>query len=413
MSVSSIPFLDLVTPHVELEQELTKVFQQAIRTAGFIGGPMIEKFEKAYATFCDTKDSVAVNSGTDALRFALMAAGVRTGDVVVTVPHTFIATTEAISQAGALPEFVDINERTYNMDPERLREYLEEKCTKDATGRLTSRRSGRRVTAIVPVHLYGQMADMDAILDLAKRFDLIVIEDACQAHGAQYFSRKHNRWLTAGSIGRAAAFSFYPGKNLGACGEAGAVTTNDPALASQIRMIRDHGQAKKYYHDVEGYNGRLDAIQAGLLHVKLQYLAKWNEQRRERAAEYQQLFEAAGNPVDAPDEPSWSRAVYHLYVVRSHDREGLMAYLKDAGIATGIHYPIPLHLQKAYSALNHLPGDFPRAERAAAEVVSLPMFPTLTREQQLSVVAAIGQFVDLEEDREVNESQLTTSERSS
>jgi dTDP-4-amino-4,6-dideoxygalactose transaminase len=389
----SIPFLDLVTPHVELEKELTEVFLQAIRTAGFIGGPMVENFEKAFAIFCETEHSVAVNSGTDALRFALMAAGVRAGDVVVTVPHTFIATTEAISQAGALPEFVDVDERTYNMDPEKLREYLEQKCTKDASGRLTSRRSGRPVTAIVPVHLYGQMADMDPILELANRFHLIVIEDACQAHGAQYFSRRENRWLTAGSIGRAAAFSFYPGKNLGACGEAGAVTTNDPGLAAQIRMIRDHGQAKKYYHDIEGYNGRLDALQAGLLHVKLQHLKKWNEQRRERAVEYKRLLEAAGSPVMAPYEPSGSRAVYHLYVVRTEDREGLMAFLKDAGIGTGIHYPIPLHLQKAYRERNYAAGDFPVTERAAAAIVSLPMFPNLTPAQQAQVVEKVASFV--------------------
>ncbi len=361
---------------------------------------MVENFEKAFAAFCDTKHSVAVNSGTDALRFALMAADVRVGDVVVTVPHTFIATTEAISQAGALPEFVDIDERTYNMDPERLREYLEKKCEKDASGKLISRRSGRPVTAIVPVHLYGQMADMDAILELANRFGLMVVEDACQAHGAQYFSRKQNRWLTAGSIGRAAAFSFYPGKNLGACGEAGAVTTNDEALAAQIRMIRDHGQAKKYYHDVEGYNGRLDAIQAGFLHVKLQYLAKWNEQRRKRAAEYKRLFETGSSPVNAPYEPSWSRAVYHLYVVRTEDREGLMAFLKDAGIGTGIHYPIPLHLQKAYRSLDYKPGDFPVTESAAAAIVSLPMFPNLTADQQSRVVEGVRNFVEAQADLE-------------
>jgi dTDP-4-amino-4,6-dideoxygalactose transaminase len=395
MSTSSgIPFLDLVTPHVELEQELTKVFQQALRTAGFIGGPMVENFERAFAAFCETKHSIAVNSGTDALRFALMAVGVRQGDVVVTVPHTFIATTEAISQAGALPEFVDIDEHTYNMDPEKLREYLEQQCTKDASGRLTSRRSGRPVTAVVPVHLYGQMADMDAILDLAERFDLMVVEDACQAHGAQYFSRRQNCWLTAGSIGRAAAFSFYPGKNLGACGEAGAVTTNDDGVAAQIRMIRDHGQAKKYYHDVEGYNGRLDAIQAGLLHVKLQHLANWNDERRQRAVEYKRLFEAAGNPVNAPNEPSWSRAVYHLYVVRTDDREGLMTVLKNESIGTGIHYPIPLHLQKAYRHLDYEEGDFPTCEKVAREIVSLPMFPQLRTEQQRKVVDAVAQFVE-------------------
>jgi len=401
VSNSNIPFLDLVTPHVELEQELTQVFQQALRTAGFIGGPMVEQFEKAFATFCDSKHSVAVNSGTDALRFALMAAGVRAGDVVVTVAHTFIATTEAISQAGALPEFVDIDERTYNMNSEKLREYLEEKCSKDSSGRLMSKRSGRPVTAIVPVHLYGQMVDMDAILELADRFSLIVIEDACQAHGAKYFSKKQNRWLTAGSVGKAAAFSFYPGKNLGACGEAGAVTTNDESIAAHIRMIRDHGQAKKYYHDIEGYNGRLDAIQAGLLHVKLQHLAKWTEQRRERAAEYGRLFQAAGNPVETPFEPSWSKAVYHLFVVRSGDREGLMSHLKDAGVGTGIHYPIPLHLQKAYTSMQYREGDFPVTERAAAEIVSLPMFPNLTPVQQARVVDEVRKFVEARADSEL------------
>jgi dTDP-4-amino-4,6-dideoxygalactose transaminase len=393
-SSDAVPFLDLVTPHIELEGELTQVFQQALRTANFIGGAMLEEFEQAFAKFCTTAHAVGVSSGTDALRFALTAAGVQPGDVVVTVPHTFIATTEAISQAGALPEFVDIDERTYNMDPEKLREYIEHKCTREASGKLISRRSGRPVTAVVPIHLYGQMADMDAILELAERFGFIVVEDACQAHGAQYFSRKHDRWFTAGSMGRAAAFSFYPGKNLGACGEAGAVTTNDPALAAQVRMIRDHGQAKKYYHDVEGYNGRLDAIQAGALQVKLSHLKQWNEQRRERAAEYNHLFESAGNTVSTPYEHTWSRAVYHLYVVRAEDRDGLMAHLKHVSIGTGIHYPIPMHLQKAYSSLGYVPGDFPNTERAAAAIVSLPMFPNLTSDQQERVVTEVRRFVE-------------------
>jgi dTDP-4-amino-4,6-dideoxygalactose transaminase len=281
-----------------------------------------------------------------------------------------------------------------NEPPARLQEYLEQKCTRDAAGKLISCRSGRPVTAIVPVHLYGQMADMDAILELASRFNLVVVEDACQAHGAQYFSRKRNCWLKAGSVGRAAAFSFYPGKNLGACGEAGAVTTNDGALAAQVKMIRDHGQAKKYYHDVEGYNGRLDAMQAGFLHVKLNHLATWNERRREHAAEYGRLFKAAGNPVETPYEPSWSRAVYHLYVVRTDDREGLMAYLKDRGIGTGIHYPIPLHLQKAYESLGYKAGDFPVTERVAGEIVSLPMFPQLKSEQQVTVARETLRFVN-------------------
>jgi dTDP-4-amino-4,6-dideoxygalactose transaminase len=389
---NSIPFLDLVTPHIELERELTDVFHQTLTTAGFIGGPMVEGFEKAFATFCESKFSVAVSSGTDALRFAIIACDIKPGDVVVTVPHTFIATTEAISQAGALPEFVDIDERTYNMDPEKLRQYFEVQCTRDKSGKLISRRSGRPVTAVVPVHLYGQAADMDAIQELADRYGLIVIEDACQAHGAEYFSRKRGRWMKAGSMGRAAAFSFYPGKNLGACGEAGAVTTSESGLAKKISMLRDHGQVQKYYHDVEGYNGRLDAVQAGLLHTKLSHLAKWNSQRRERADEH--LLAAADSPVTRPYEPSWSRAVYHLYVVRTQDRDGMMAHLKAKGIGSGIHYPIPLHFQKAYSALNYQPGSFPVCERLAAEILSLPMYPQLTAEQQSRVVKEIVQFTN-------------------
>jgi dTDP-4-amino-4,6-dideoxygalactose transaminase len=332
-----------------------------------------------------------VSSGTDALRFALMACGVRAGDVVVTVPHTFIATTEAISQAGALPEFVDIDEGTYNISVEMLRIFLEDGCIRDKAGKLISRRSQRPVTAVVPVHLYGQMADMDGILELAEQYGLAVVEDACQAHGAEYFSAKLNRWTKAGSMGRAAAFSFYPGKNLGACGEAGAVTTNDAYVAGKIRMLRDHGQAKKYHHDMEGYNGRLDAIQAGLLQTKLVHLAKWNALRRERADEYNRLL--AGNEVvTCPYEPSWSRAVYHLYVIRTHDRDGLMSYLTKSGIGTGIHYPVPLHLQKAYAALDYIAGDFPVAESVAAEIVSLPMFPHLTDLQQARVADEIRSF---------------------
>jgi dTDP-4-amino-4,6-dideoxygalactose transaminase len=388
---SSIPFLDLVTPHVELEQELTGVFRQALRTAGFVGGPVVEEFEKAFASFCGASHSIAVSSGTDALRFAIMACGVKPGDVVLTVPHTFIATTEAISQAGAMPEFVDIDEHTYNLSVEMLQQFLEERCTRDKAGKLISMRSGLPVTAVVPVHLYGQMADMDSILSLADQYGLTVIEDACQAHGAEYFSKKLDRWMKAGSMGRAAAFSFYPGKNLGACGEGGAVTTNDADVAGKIKVLRDHGQVKKYHHDIEGYNGRLDAIQAGFLHAKLAHLTKWNKQRRERADEYNRLL-AENEAVSCPHEPSWSSAVYHLYVIRTEDREGLMAHLGKAGIGTGIHYPVPLHLQKAYTSLNYSLEDFPVAARVAAEIVSLPMFPHLTAQQQVMVADAISAF---------------------
>lgn len=387
----SIPFLDLVTPHVELEQELTGVFRRALLSAGFIGGPMVEEFEEAFAAFCDTRHSIAISSGTDALRFAIMACGVEPGDVVLTVPHTFIATTEAISQAGATPEFVDVDERTYNLSVEMLQRFLQEQCTRDKSGKLISRRSGRPVTAVVPVHIYGQMADMDSILSLADQYGLTVIEDACQAHGAEYFSKKLNRWMKAGSMGRAGAFSFYPGKNLGACGEAGAVTTDDARIADKIKMLRDHGQSKKYYHDVEGYNGRLDAIQAGLLHAKLAHLENWNTLRRERAATYSRLL-AGNEALSLPYEPSWSRAVYHLYVVRTNDRDGMMDHLKRAAIGAGIHYPIPLHLQKAYTSLNYGPGDFPVSERVAAEIVSLPMFPQLTATQLARVVEEVQVF---------------------
>src|ERR1700756_1786650 len=336
-----IAFLDLVTLHKELEPELLSTLKETLQTAGFVGGPKVEEFERDFAKFCDVPYCVGVASGTDAVRFALTSAGVKPGDIVVTVPHTFIATTEAITQAGARPDFVDIDERTHCMDPRKLRDYLERDCSMDAkTGKLIHRKLQAPVTAVVPVHIYGQMADMDAILDLARTYNLIVIEDACQAHGAEYFSKATNSWMKAGSIGHAAAFSFYPGKNLGACGEAGAVTTNDACVAGKIKMLRDHGQSKKYYHDVEGYNGRLDAIQAGLLHAKLAHLAKWNTQRRDRAAEYNRLL-STDETLTLPHEPSWSRAVYHLYVIRTEDRNGMMNHLKNAGIGAGIHYPIP------------------------------------------------------------------------
>ncbi len=391
---SKIAFLDLVTPHLELEEDLVSVFRNALKTAGFIGGPNVEGFEREFAQFCDVQHCIGVGSGTDAVRFALIAAGVCPGDSVITVPNTFIATTEAISQTGALPEFVDVDEKTYTMDPNKLRELLETRCDIDpVSGSPISRRTGRKVTAIVPVHLYGQMADMDAILEIAERFKLIVIEDACQAHGAEYFSQKQNGWKKAGSLGHAAAFSFYPGKNLGACGEAGAVTTNDPKIAQTSRMLRDHGQARKYYHAMEGYNGRLDAIQAGILRVKLTHLANWNEARRQAAGRYQQLLSSLGESIVLPYEAPWSRAVHHLFVIQTANRDQLRSQLAEVGIDTGIHYPIPLHLQEAYLKLGYKKGDFPISEHVAADSVSLPMFPTLSMEDQQRVADAIANFV--------------------
>jgi len=270
-----------------------------------------------------------------------------------------------------------------------LQEYLDTKCDRvRGAGRPISRRTGRTISAIVPVHLYGQTADMDRILELAAAYGLTVVEDACQAHGAEHFSRTDKCWQRAGSMGKAAAFSFYPGKNLGACGEAGAVTTNDPDVAQRIRMLRDHGQAEKYYHDMEGYNGRLDAIQAGILRLKLDRLSEWNGQRREKAQNYRELLSSVDGVV-LPAEPWWAEAVYHLFVVRIQDRQGVQENLKAAGIGTGIHYPIPLHLQKAYSNLGHKKGDFPVAEQVATEILSLPMYPQLTRSEQENIAQAV------------------------
>ena len=376
-----VPFLELITPHIELEQELMDAVKGVLRSGVFVGGRVLEQFESEFAEFCGAKYCVGVSSGTDALRFALMAAGIGRGDVVVTVPNTFVATIEAILQVGATPAFVDIDPQTFNMSVDALREYLEEK-------------SGRSVRAIIPVHLYGQMCNMDPIMTLAQQYDLMILEDACQAHGAEYFSAKSGRWLKAGSIGKAAAFSFYPGKNLGACGEAGAVTTNDPELAQRVRIIRDHGQNKKYHHLIEGYNGRLDALQAAILRIKLPHLKQWNEKRRKVAEIYNELLKGA--QVKTPIEPRWSQGIYHLYVVRLERRDEVQKYLAQRDIQTGLHYPVPLHLQEAYLNMGYHEGDFPVTEQLAREILSLPMYPQLERAQQTAVADALQQFYDAE-----------------
>ena len=389
MTQQNIPFLDLVTPHVQLKNELMAVLSSAIDKAAYIGGPMVKNFEEEFARFCEVKHCIAVNSGTDALRFAYIAGGIKPGDEVITVPNTFIATTESISQAGAHIIFVDIDEKTYNLDPAKLRAFLETSCKKDAgSGKTINRKSGRPVTAVVPVHLYGQMADMDAILEIAAQWNLMVFEDACQAHGAEYHSRKLNKWCKAGSMGRATAFSFYPGKNLGALGEGGAITTDEDEIARVCRQLRDHGQAQKYYHDMEGYNGRLDAIQSGFLSVKLKHLPEWTEARRKNAKQYNELLKTVAGVV-APFEPEWSKAVYHLYIVRVKNREALQKKLGEKGINTGLHYPVPLHLQKAYTHLGYKIGDFSVTEKVATEILSLPMFPGLTDKQIGSVCTGI------------------------
>jgi dTDP-4-amino-4,6-dideoxygalactose transaminase len=396
---TDVPFLDLITPHREREDDFTAVVREAFRTGRFIGGPMVEDFERDFARYCASGYCAGVGSGTDALRFALLATGVKSGDVVLTVPFTFIATTEAITQAGARPAFVDIDPATCTMDPGRLLEFIERDCrTDDATGRLLHTATGRPVTAVVPVHLYGQMADMNAICAIAGRHHLTVIEDACQAHGAEYFDGA--QWKRAGSIGKAAAFSFYPGKNLGACGEGGAVTTNDEEIDRTVRMLRDHGQVKKYVHTIEGYNGRLDAIQAGILRIKLRSLSEENDRRVRIARRYNELFGGIGSVV-LPSIQDRARSVFHLYVIRSAKRQELQSYLTEKKIGTGLHYPIPLHLQQPYASLGYGTGDFPVAEKAAQEVLSLPLFPGLSDSQQLRVVESILRFETPAQQRDV------------
>ena len=393
MSVGKgVPFIDLVGPHVELADELSSVVQEIFKSGIFAGGPVVQAFENDFARFCGVQHCVGVSNGTDALRFALIAAGVEKGDGVITVSNTFAATVEAILQAGATPHFVDIDPQTFNISTACLQEFLESQCYKcQRTGLPMHRASRRRISAIVPVHLYGQVADMDPIVTIANQHGLVVIEDACQAHGADYFSANEGSWKKAGSMGRAAAFSFYPTKNLGACGEAGAVTTNDETIAQTIRMLRDHGQARKYQHVIEGYNGRMDALQAGILQLKLRSLEDWNLQRRNAAQTYHRLL-AIADWIITPQESERSRAVYHLYVVRTPKRDELQSYLADSKIGTALHYPIPLHLQQAYVHLGYRKGDLPKSEQASLEVLSLPIFPQIRKEQQQEVVDVLLQF---------------------
>jgi len=384
--ILKVPFLDLKIQYKEIEQEVVPMVIDVMANGAFVGGPQVSGFETEFAKFCNSNYCVGVNSGTDALRFALIAIGVGPGDEVITVPNTFIATTEAISQVGAKPVFVDIDPDTCNMDPNKLNDYLKFRNPQSAI-RNPQSAIRNRIRAIIPVHLYGQPADMDPILEIAQKSGIAVIEDACQAHGASYKNRK------AGSMGDVGCFSFYPGKNLGAFGEGGAIITQNETIAQKIRMIRDHGQRKKYFHDLEGYNGRLDAIQAGVLRIKLKRLVDWNKSRRENAAYYNELLSEISS-VTLLTEAEFAYSVYHLYVILVDERDGLQKYLGDKGIATGLHYPLPLHLQKAYAHLDHSKGDFPVTEQIAQHLLSLPMFPELSKQQIEYVVAAIKTFVE-------------------
>lgn len=366
-----VRFLDLPAQHAELKAELIEAFSRALDTAGFIGGPAVAGFERNFAAFVKAKHAVAVASGTDALRLALLAMGIKRGDRVITVPNTFIATTEAISQAGAEFVFVDVDRDTALLDPNRLEDVL-----KAQRGRFQ---------AVVPVHLYGQTADMEAISRLAGEHGLLVLEDAAQAHGAEHRGRR------AGGLGRAAAFSFYPGKNLGACGEGGAITTDDGAVAEEVRMLRTHGEVERYRHVREGYNARLDAIQAAFLDVKLKHLERWNEARRKIAARYDAAFAPLAwvRPVKVLPH---NVAVRHLYVIHVPDRDGLRSHLTARKIETGLHYPTPLHLQACYAHLGFRAGAFPNAEESAATLLSLPMDPGMTESQVERVVVAVREL---------------------
>jgi len=366
--VVSVPFLNLVEQHRPLEEELVAAFRAALRSAQFINGPEVAGFESEFAAYVGAKACAGTSSGTDALRFALLALGLKPGDEVITTAHTFIATTEAVTQAGGTLRLVDIDEETMTIDPGQV------------AGAVTPRTVG-----IIPVHLYGHPADMRPIMDAAARHGLWVLEDACQAHGAEYRGRR------VGGIGDMAAFSFYPGKNLGACGDAGAVTGNLSNRIDAVRRFREHGQGQKYFHETEGYTGRLDAIQAAFLRIKLRRLQDWIDGRRRVAGWYREALGDVGE-VRLPYEAEWARHVWHLYVIRAERRDELQAYLGRQRIGSGLHYPLPLHLQKAYSHLGFKRGDFPVTERTSDSLLSLPMFPELTDGDVAYVGDAIRNF---------------------
>lgn len=368
-----VPFLDLQAHHRPYLQEFSEAIQRVIESSAFAGGPFVAEFEAAFASYCGCKYAIGVGNGTEALWLALLAKGIGPGDEVITSPMTFMATAEAITYCGATPVFVDIDPVTYTMNPARLEEVI------------TS-----RTKAIIPVHLFGQTADMDPILEVARKHGLLVIEDAAQAHGAEYKGRK------AGSIGDVGSFSFYPGKNLGAFGEAGALVTNDAQLAESIRVLRDHGQVRKYHHTMVGWNGRMDGIQGAVLSIKLRQLDQTNERRRAHAAQYDRALRDIEGIV-TPRESAQNRHVYHVYAIRVRDRNELIQALAERGVGSGIHYPVPVHLQEAYRSLGYMRGAFPVAEQCADEFLSLPMYPELTEEQVNLVVEAVSESVAMEE----------------
>jgi dTDP-4-amino-4,6-dideoxygalactose transaminase len=387
---NTVSFVDLRAQHEEVRSEIEAAIADIINRSSFIGGVYVDKFEKEFATYLGVAEAVGVANGTDALWLGLIAAGVQPGEAVITVPNTFIATVEAITRTGGEPLFIDINLQTATMDVVALRAFLEKDCFVREDGRTVHRTSGRVVSAILPVHLYGLPADMQPILEIADEYRLAVIEDACQAQGARY--RMNGEWKRAGNFGIAAGFSFYPGKNLGAMGDAGAVVTNDLEMAQKMRWLRDHGSSAKYIHNTSlGWNSRLDSIQAAVLSIKLRKLDEWNTRRRQAAELYRQ--ELADLPLDLPVEPEYAQHIYHLYVVRAADRGSLRQGLSERGIGVGLHYPLPLHLQQAYDHLGLGRGSFPNAERSADTLLSLPMHPALTPSQVEQVAAACKEIL--------------------
>jgi dTDP-4-amino-4,6-dideoxygalactose transaminase len=364
-----VPFLDLKSHHAPMLNEINGAIREVVESSAFAGGPFVERFEDDFAAYCSSSYAIGVGSGTDALWLVLLALGVGPGDEVITVPNTFMATAEAITYCGARPVFVDVHERTYTMEPSAL--------TKAITP---------RTKAIIPVHLFGQPADMDPIVETARQHGLFVIEDAAQAHGAEYKGRK------VGTLGDAACFSFYPGKNLGAFGEAGAVVTDSAALQEKIRVLRDHGQVRKYHHTLVGWNCRMDGIQAAVLRIKLRYLEQGNQLRRAHASRYDQALDGI-ETVITPWREAHIRHVYHIYAIRVQDRDEVMQFLTEEGIGCGIHYPVPVHLQWAYRGLGYEQGVFPVAEQCAREFVSLPMFPELTQQQVETVIQGVKDAV--------------------
>lgn len=364
----NIPLVDLRVQFEPLREEIFSAWNEVLSSMRLFLGPNVQKFEQEFAAYCGSEFAIGVSSGTDAINLALRAANIGPGDEVITVSHTFIATAEAILLAGAKPVFVDIQPDTCLMNVGQIEQHITEKTR-----------------AILPVHLYGQCVDMDPILTLAQQHNLIVIEDACQAHGATYKGRR------AGSMGTFGTFSFYFTKNLGAYGEGGMITTSDPEMARRLRMLRDHGSETRYYHEMVGVNGRLDELQAAALLIKLKYLDDWNQQRRRNAAVYQEML--GGSGIITPTESDHNTHVYHLYVIRTPYRDRLREFLGQQGIGTGIHYPVPIHLQSCCENLGYHSGDLPITEAITQEILSLPMYPELTHEQIRQVAAGLHAFL--------------------